>query len=445
MEKRSKILGIVLLVLAFLCVGMYFVYNAKFSSFVVKFDSEGGTTIPEQTVDNGGKAIKPADPTRENGDFIEWQLNGQTYNFDNAVTSNITLKALWQLYNSYSVVVTLDGNQYSQKVRENEVVNIANFNVPNKEGYKVKLYNEDNTEYDLTSQVTSDLNLIAKYVALQKYTVKFNSNGGSKVSDVTVTEGNQVQEPSVTRDGYILDGWYLDNDKYDFATPITKNITLKAKWNEGTRYTVTFNADGKVYKTSSALENTKVSKPTDPTKAGYKFVEWQLDDKAFSFDTKITGDITLTAKFEKITAYTVTFNSDGGSEVKSQQVEVGKKATKPTDPTKAGYSFGEWQLNGKAYNFDSTVNSDITLKAAWKKVYTVTFNKENGTSDDTQSVVEGNTVTKPTDPVKEGYVFDEWLYNRQTFDFTTPITQDITLVAHYRPSTSNPDVLVEEK
>ena len=44
---------------------------------------------------------------------------------------------------------------------------------------------------------------------------------------------------------------------------------------------------------------------------------------------------------------------------------------------------------------------------------------------------QGATVTKPTDPIKDGYIFKEWLYNNATFDFTTPITQDIVLTAYF--------------
>lgn len=442
MGKGSKILGIVLIILAVLCFAMYFIYGNKLSEHKVTFDSNGGTPVAAQVVKAGEKAIKPDDPVKDKSDFIEWQLEGKTYDFNSVVDKNMTLKAVWKEYNVYIVKITLEEKDYTTELREGNVVSLDSFSMPVKEGYNIKLYKEDGNEYDITLPVTSDLTLTAKYVETQKYTVKFDSNGGTKVNDIKVNEGDKIDEPTTTRDGYVFDGWYLNDVKYDFSNPVTNSITLKAKWNEGEKYTVTFTSDGSTYKTVSVLENTKVTKPTPPTKSGHKFVEWQLEDKAFDFNTKITSNITLTAKFEKINSFTVTFNSDGGSNVQSQQVEVGKKATRPTDPTKTNYAFDKWTLNGQAYDFNSAVNGDITLKATWKRTYTVTFDKNNGTSNDTQKVVEGNTVTRPANPTRDNYTFDEWLYNNQTFDFSTPITKDITLTARYH-LTANPDIITE--
>ena len=65
--------------------------------------------------------------------------------------------------------------------------------------------------------------------------------------------------------------------------------------------------------------------------------------------------------------FTITFNSNGGTKVASQNVFEGEKISLPTNPTKSGYTFVEWQLDGKKYNFDNEVVNDIELKAIWKK------------------------------------------------------------------------------
>ena len=84
----------------------------------------------------------------------------------------------------------------------------------------------------------------------------------------------------------------------------------------------------------------------------------------------MNADITLKAVWrangQQPTTYTVTFDTDGGSAVAAQTVKAGETATKPTNPTKGGYDFVEWQLNGVAYDFSTKVNADITLKAVWK-------------------------------------------------------------------------------
>jgi uncharacterized repeat protein (TIGR02543 family) len=66
--------------------------------------------------------------------------------------------------------------------------------------------------------------------------------------------------------------------------------------------------------------------------------------------------------------YKVTFDAMGGSSVKAQYITKGEKAQKPAEnPTREGYTFVEWQLNGNAYDFNTAVVGDITLKAKWEK------------------------------------------------------------------------------
>ena len=432
----KKLLGVVCLLLGIGCFGVYFLYGDQFSNHKVIFDSNGGTAVAEQTIKNGDKAVKPTDPTKENSEFVEWQIDGVSYVFDNPVTKDITLKASWLEHKMFTVKVILEEKEYSVKVLDGDKIIINDLAMPEKEGSTIKLYNENDEEIDLTNPITKDMNLTAKYVEIVKYTIKFDSQGGTKVESVTVNGDDKIDEPEVTRDGYTFDGWYLENEKFDFSTPITKNITLKAKWTEKGKINVTFMVDDKVYKTSSVKENTKVSKPSNPTKKGYKFVEWQTESgEKFDFDAKITEEIKLIAKFEESNTKTVSFNSDGGSKVSSQEVEVGEKAKKPSNPTKSGYTFKEWQLNGTTYNFNDAVNDDIALKAVWEKEeikYTVTFNTNGGNKINSQTVVEGGRASKPGDPVKEGYTFVEWIgEDHNAYDFSTPVNKNITITARY--------------
>lgn len=442
-----KKIALVLLGLGVLCFGLYFAIGSKFGDLKVTFDSNGGTFVREQTVKKGEKATVPENPVKENGSFIEWQLDGKAYDFNTPVTSNITLTALWNDFIPRNVKITIDSNEYTTQFHDGDVLSIESFGIPVKEGYRIALYNEDGTDYDMTKPVTTDLNLTGKYVEIKKYKVTFNSNGGSKVNTEEVVEGSVVVEPTTTRDGYEFGGWYLNDTEYDFKTPVTKSITLKAKWTEKGKVNVIFMVDDKVYKTISVKEGTKVSKPANPTKKGYKFVEWQLDGSKFDFSTKITSETTLTATFEEVESYTVTFNSDGGSKVSSQSVEVGSKAKKPTNPTKDGYEFVEWQLNGKTYDFNKEVIMDLALKAKWQQVikYTVTFYSQDKKVD-TMEVKEGDKVNAPT-VTRDGYTLDGWVNkdDHKMFDFTTPITKDLELTARWtQASVENPDIPIEE-
>ena len=117
--------------------------------------------------------------------------------------------------------------------------------------------------------------------------------------------------------------------KFDFTTKITEDITLEARWtkNDVKKWVVTFDTDGANSIDALNVEDGKtiIDVPT-PTKEGYKFEGWYLNNKKYDFNKVITSDITLTAKWKKLEKYTVTFNTDGGSSVTSQKIIEGKKA-----------------------------------------------------------------------------------------------------------------------
>ncbi|MFR4034947.1 MAG: InlB B-repeat-containing protein [Oscillospiraceae bacterium] len=142
-------------------------------------------------------------------------------------------------------------------------------------------------------------------------------------------------------------------------------------------YTVTFNAYGgfPTPDEQHVKSGEKAVLPADPTLKGYIFAFWYLGEDeqnatAYDFNTPVTENITLTAKWN-INKYTVTFNSYGGTPVPpAQEVEYGLTATKPADPTLKGYTFAFWYLgedeqNATAYDFDTPVTENITLTAKW--------------------------------------------------------------------------------
>lgn len=122
-------------------------------------------------------------------------------------------------------------------------------------------------------------------------------------------------------------------------------------------------------------KNSIITKPTEPVKEGYEFNGWMLDNELFDFTSKVSKDITLVANWTVKTEkkYKITFDSNGGTNVSKQ--EVSSVATKPKEPTKEGYVFIEWTLDGKSYDFSTKVTKDITLKAKWEYVPNVLINQ----------------------------------------------------------------------
>ena len=203
----------------------------------------------------------------------------------------------------------------------------------------------------------------------QKYVVTFDMQNGEPKFEQLVKRGNRVYEPSdPKRKDYIFLGWYEGNELYDFTKVVKYNMTLVAKWEKDDYVKVSFETvGGNTIEPISVKKGSKVTRPIDPKKAGHTFKMWTLNGVAFNFETPITEDITLLATYEDV--YSVYFDSNGGSKVASGTVKGGKIA-KPEDPTKSGYKFLGWYLEDKAYDFNSEVKENMTLKAKWQLIST---------------------------------------------------------------------------
>lgn len=134
---------------------------------------------------------------------------------------------------------------------------------------------------------------------------------------------------------------------------------------------------------------------------------------------QITGEV--------IGAYTVTFQSEGGSEVASQ-IRANTPADRPADPTKEGYTFIGWYNGESEWNFETPVTEKLTLTAKWQiNRYTITFDTAGGSEVAPITQDYGTTITAPANPTKTGYTFAGW-------DKTIPTTMpagDMTITARW--------------
>ena len=188
-------------------------------------------------------------------------------------------------------------------------------------------------------------------------------------------------------------------------------------------YTVTFQSEGGSEVASQIRANTPAAQPDNPTKEGHTFIGWYSGESEWDFETPVTADLTLTAKWQ-INRYTITFDTAGGSEVPSITQDYGTAITPPAAPTRTGYTFAGWDRESPT----TMPAGDMTITARWTvNQYTITFKPENGGQDIVIKQDYGTAITAPANPTKTGYTFAGW-------DKTIPTTMpagDMTITARW--------------
>jgi len=203
-------------------------------------------------------------------------------------------------------------------------------------------------------------------------------------------------------------------------------------------FTVSFDSDGGSEVDNQLVESGAVStEPTNPTKSGYNFVLWYLDDETvvFDFDTEIQNDIELTALWYKIGAYTVEFEYTGGTDVPSQSIDENGVVVVPIIESREDCTFNYWYLDDEmvAYDFNQIVEDDmvLTAKCTEKERFKVYFDIMGVEEGAFQNVYDGATAIDPGEITKDGYSFVHWYLDDEdvAYDFSTPVTSDITITA----------------
>ncbi|WP_239301296.1 InlB B-repeat-containing protein [Paenibacillus sp. ACRRY] len=212
------------------------------NSYTVNFNSNGGTAVDDQSIQYNELAVAPVDPTKVGHTFAGWFTDSslsQAFNFDNTpVTTDLTLYAKWSI-NSYTVSFNSNGGT----AIDEQSIQYGGLAVapadPTNVGHTFAGWFTDSAlsqafDFDNTT-VTSDLTLYAKWTA-DKYTISFDTLGGSTVDDISIEHGSKLTTPaSPSRSGYTFAGWYRDPElktPFDFdQTEIIADLTLYAKWN----------------------------------------------------------------------------------------------------------------------------------------------------------------------------------------------------------------------
>lgn len=272
---------------------------------------------------------------------------------------------------TYTVTFDTLGGTVLSSILVEEGDTIENIDKPTKEGYLFVNWIKDGIEYNELTPINSDITLTANWILEPEipntYTVTMVID--SKTEKMVVKENETIKEPQKpVKTNYVFKGWYVGNKKYDFNSKITEDITIVAKF-EYNLVTVTYDLDGGIGLALETIKkNTTLPIPEPPVKPGYKFLKWTSNGEDFSFNTKISKNITLKAVWEEIEYIKVIFDTDGGEVINYKIIEKYSKIDNLPVPVKEGYEFVEWQINNKKFNIDNIISNDIILKAVYKEI-----------------------------------------------------------------------------
>ena len=252
---------------------------------------------------------------------------------------------------------------------------------------------------------------------INQYTITFDTNDGSEIAPITQDYGTEITAPDTpTRKGYTFKGW----DKEIPETMPAENITVKAQW-EINQYTITFDTNGGSEIAPITQDyGTEITAPDTPTRKGYTFKGW---DKEIP-ETMPAENITVKAQWE-INQYTITFDTNGGSEIAPITQDYGTEITAPDTPTRKGYTFKGWDKEIP----ETMPAENITVKAQWEiNQYTITFDTNGGSEIAPITQDYGTEITAPDNPTRKGYTFKGW---DKEIPKTMP-AENITITARWK-------------
>jgi hypothetical protein len=364
---------------------LYPVWNTN--KYTITFDTNGGSEIAPITQDYGTEITAPDKPTRKGYTFKGWDKEIP----ETMPAENITVKAQWEI-NQYTITFDTNGGSEIAPITQDYGTEITAPDNPTRKGYTFKGWDKEIPE----TMPAENMTVKAQW-EINQYTITFDTNGGSEIAPITQDYGTEITAPdNPTRKGYTFKGW----DKEIPETMPAENMTVKAQW-EINQYTIAFDTNGGSEIAPITQDyGTEITAPDNPTRKGYTFKGW---DKEIP-ETMPAENITVKAQW-KINQYTITFDTNGGSEIAPITQDYGTKITAPDKPTRKGYTFKGWDKEIP----ETMPAENITVKAQWEiNQYTITFDTNGGSKIAPITQDYGTEITAPDNPTRKGYTFKGW-------------------------------------
>ena len=331
---------------------------------------------------------------------------------DSSTKSNAELQAKYEL--EVSKVTSLK-SQITQLNAEKEEINA---NLINARSRINELTQTINGYEETIANMLSENQVIARYYYDNSLYSLMVVQKGSKIA---------VSDPANTQTKTFL-GWLVNNELVDKETyVINDNTTFVAKINNF--YNVNFVVDGTNYDSDLVVSGAYSKTPVVPTKVGYAFDGWSIDNVVYNIDTyPITKDTTFTAKFTRINSVKFVFKE---TDINTQSVRSNEFATEVLPDVDSHTQFNYWTVDGVRVDVATyPITKDTIFVANITNKYDVSFVYEDSTYT-TQIVLDGSCALSTTPDSTKFKVFKGWSLDKSTIvDVTkTPITKNTTYYA----------------
>ena len=425
----KKIKKLFILFSVFFC---FLLVSCEKEIYTVTFENENGDFVKSVEVYEGNAVSKPDSVEEFEGyTFSGWYLDGVEYSFESKVENNITLIAKYT------------PNHYTLSFGDGVDPIVVTFGKPIGELPNIPYdENSDNGVWLLDGVIltsttiynyTEDKQAVANY-SERLCVVSFATETAAKQ---IISYGDKAIEPRAPqKEGYDFAGWYYEDVRFDFDTPIMENITLQPHWKprSDTSYSVNVFTEvgndyvdisdkyarlltGLVGTTESVVDITEIAQKVIPN-------NYVLNNEKSTLEGTVLGDGSLVLSvYCDIVRYTVSF---AGADIENQVVKLGGTVSKPSTPEKEGYVFYSWLLGENEYDFSSKVSGNITLTANWleDKDQVVIFDSKIGLDFKPLSLVNGNKIAEPGELEKEGYDFLGWYLGDEAWNFETTLSSE---------------------
>lgn len=422
---------------------LYAKWNVDHFRVVFYEDAEDETPYFElASVSYGETVEKPENPVRTGYTFSQWlDEAGNSYSFDNPVKSDLKLIAGWNANSDTGYTVEHYKADLTGAYPEtpSDTVSMAGTTGEKTEAL-AKAYEGFTAKSFAQHTIAADGSTVVKiYYDRNLYTVTFKDADGTTfhtdaypygTSGDAVVRAEGPEKDSTAQYEYTFAGWTPE------VGTVTGNVVYTAVYQATVRtYEVTFaDADGSLQTGVWAYGETPVFDGV-PEKTGYEFSGWAPTVMP------VSGEAIYTARWTP-TRYTITYELNGGTkEATNPDFYTIEDTVEMATPTRTGYTFTGWTggaLSEPEKEMTITAGSagNLLLTANWEiNTYTVSFDSEGGNAVASQTVRYNEKAVLPEAPEKTGYRFSQWLLQDTGYDFDSPVTKDLTLMAQWNAAT----------